>query len=195
MAVVRDGAVLAELVRPGAHGSAAVLPAMVAEVLRAARLPATELAGIAVTIGPGSFTGIRAALALAHGIAAGAGIPLRGVTVGDAIRSEPGMPADRPVWVAIDSRRNRVFLDDGQTIVSHDIDHVPSPGGPITLAGDSAGSVVPRLVAGGADVRRHPVDVPGPLGIAAAPARAAQPLYVDPPEARPGPAARPAPLG
>ena len=48
-------------------------------------MTAASLDLVAVTVGPGSFTGIRAGLALAHGIALAAGVPVVGVTVGEAL--------------------------------------------------------------------------------------------------------------
>ncbi len=190
-AVVQDGVVLASRVQGGGRGSSAVLPAMAQAVLSDAGIVAGALAGIAVTIGPGSFTGVRAALALAHGIALGAGVPVWGVTVGAALRAE--LAASRPVWVAIDSKRGRVFLDDGVTVVSLAVDALPGPDGAVAIAGDAAVAVVSRLAARGFDVQLLRVGGPSPLGIAVGERAAALPLYVDPVEARPGPAGRPAP--
>ena len=50
------------------RGHASVLPVMVRDCLHDAGLQAAELEIIAVTVGPGSFTGIRAGVALAQGI-------------------------------------------------------------------------------------------------------------------------------
>ncbi len=184
---VVDGVVVAEQRRAGGRGSAAVLPALAQAVMGGA-LPDV----VAVTVGPGSFTGVRAALALAHGIGLGAGAPVRGVTVGDAIRAAGD--AARPVWVAVDSRRGRVFLDDGGGVVTVALDLLPSPPGPVAIAGDAAIAVASRLAARGFDVQLLAARRPGAAGIASAPGRAALPLYVDAPEARPNAAARPAPL-
>ncbi len=190
--IVHDGVVLAERRQAGGRGSAAVLPAMAAAVLTAAGLGADELAGVAVTVGPGSFTGVRAALALGHGVGLGAGAPVWGVTVGAALRA--GLESPRPLWVAVDSRRGRVFLDDGLSVLSVELTALPAPVGPIAVAGDAAAAVAGRLAALGFDVQLLPGSVPSAAGIAAGARVAALPLYVDPPEARPGPAGRPAPL-
>ncbi|NPV92571.1 MAG: tRNA (adenosine(37)-N6)-threonylcarbamoyltransferase complex dimerization subunit type 1 TsaB [Firmicutes bacterium] len=53
--------------------------------LRQAELDLAELDGIAVTIGPGSFTGLRIGIATAKGLAQGAGKPLAGVPTLDAM--------------------------------------------------------------------------------------------------------------
>lgn len=191
-AVVRDGSVLAMRRQAGGRGSAAALPLMARDVLAEAGMAAAELAGIAVTVGPGSFTGVRAALALAHGIGLGGGVPVWGVSVGDAVRAAGGAMG-RPVWVAVDSRRGRVFLDGGGPVASVALDDLPLPEGPVAVAGDAAIAVMSRLAARGADVLFLGTAGPTPLGIAAAPRGPALPLYVDAPEARPGPAGRPAP--
>lgn len=62
------------------------LAPMVAEVLAEAGLTATELNGIAVTTGPGSFTGARLGVSFARGLALSASIPAVGISVFEAMR-------------------------------------------------------------------------------------------------------------
>ena len=59
--------------------SASLIP-MVEEALRQSGKDYKDMGCIAAAIGPGSFTGIRVALASAQGIAYAAGIPTRGFT-------------------------------------------------------------------------------------------------------------------
>ena len=63
IAVVRDGARLAGLAEAGRDQAARLLPA-IATVLGEAGVGRRDLSLIAVTIGPGSFTGVRVGLAL-----------------------------------------------------------------------------------------------------------------------------------
>src|SRR5215210_3345912 len=84
-AVQGDGRVLSHRARDGDRGHAAALPPMAAAVLAEAGLRAADLDAVAAVVGPGGFTGLRAALALAHGIALGAGLPVIGVTTGEAL--------------------------------------------------------------------------------------------------------------
>jgi len=193
--LVSGGRVIAE--RGDAQGQAQALPLLARAVLEA--LPAPS--ALAVTVGPGSFTGLRASLALAHGIALGRGLPILGVTVGEAIAAGL-VPEQKNLWVAVDTRRGRIFLDRGGAIESFDLAALPLPEGPVAVAGDAADAVAASLRARGADARTLEARAPTPLGIARAarrrleqglPPRPAQPLYIDAPEARPGPRGRPAP--
>ena len=193
--VVGRHSVLASRSVAGMRGNAAALPAMARAVLEEAALAQTgPVSVVVVTVGPGSFTGVRAALALAHGIGLGAGIPVVGVTVGEALRCEA--PPGRSFWAAIDNRRGRVFIEHDALIGNFALDEMPAPAGPVAVAGDAAVAVASRLAARGADVMLLDGRRPSVAGIAAAAlrgGRAAQPLYVDPPEARAGPGSRPSP--
>jgi len=189
--VVGPDGVLANLRVTGARGQVAALPAMALAVLRQVGVDPRQLAMVAATIGPGSFTGIRAALSLAHGIALAAKIPLVGVTIGEALAV---VDNGREQWVVVDTRRGRVFLDCGRGVATVGLDELPDPSGPVSLAGDAAIRVASRLAARGFDVLLLPARVPTPADIAAAArrrisagpdARPVQLLYVDPPEARP----------
>src|SRR6202040_1588458 len=55
--------------QPMSRGHAEALMPMVARVMDAARLEFSDIDRIAVTIGPGSFTGVRVGIAAARGIA------------------------------------------------------------------------------------------------------------------------------
>lgn len=185
------------------RGHAARLPVMAQAVLEATGLDPTDLDLIAVTVGPGSFTGIRAGLALAHGLALAAARPLVGVSVGEALAA--ALPAlTRRLWCAIDSRRGRIFLERDGDVIACPLDALPDPPGPVALAGDAAPQAAAWLAARGHDVMLTDVRFPAPLHVALAarrraagalPSRPAQPLYVDPPEVRlPAGGLRPAPV-
>jgi tRNA threonylcarbamoyladenosine biosynthesis protein TsaB len=175
------------------RGQAALLPVMARDVLSEAGIVATSLDFVAVTVGPGSFTGIRAGLALAHGIALAVGVPVVGVTVGEALADSLPFLGERRLWVAIDSRRGRVFLERGDSVVAILLDALPMPDGKVALAGDAAAAVAARLAARDADVMLTDARLPLARHVAVVAERRlagelrplpAQPLYVDPPEAR-----------
>ena len=204
--LVADGIVLAQRHQDGGRGQAALLAPMVAEVLAEAGITATGLAAVAVTTGPGSFTGLRAAIALAQGIAAGAGCALIGVTVAEAlIAALPARAANREIWVAIDSRRDRVFLLRGADHAAYALNALPVASGRIAVAGDAAIAVACRLAARGtASVMLTDARLPDAVMLAAVAARRladqlpmvpVEPMYIDAPEAKlPAGGLRPAPL-
>ena len=189
-AIVVDDVVMAARSVDGKRGHEAVLPTMARDVLVEA---AADPDLVAVTVGPGSFTGIRAGLALAHGIALGLGVPVVGVTVGEAIADAFPHLGDRVLWTVTDSRRGHVFLERGDEILSLVIEALPIPARKVAIAGSAATHVAARLAGAGANVMLTDARFPQPRHIALVAARrhagdipplAAQPLYVDPPEAR-----------
>ena len=97
VAVVRDGAALAERREEG-HGQAATLLPAIAATLEEARIDRRTLSLIAVTVGPGSFTGVRVGLAAARGLALALGVPLAGITTTAALLA--AAPNDDRVSVA-----------------------------------------------------------------------------------------------
>ncbi|MGH7024255.1 MAG: tRNA (adenosine(37)-N6)-threonylcarbamoyltransferase complex dimerization subunit type 1 TsaB, partial [Caulobacteraceae bacterium] len=78
-AVISDGVALASLSEPMARGHQERLGPMVREAMDQAGLRFSELDRIAVTVGPGSFTGLRVGLAFAKGLALALDIPCTGV--------------------------------------------------------------------------------------------------------------------
>src|SRR5271169_3851012 len=84
LALIAEGRLLAQISRPAtSHG--ATLPAMVDELLERAALRLDDLAGVAVGIGPGSFTGLRIGLGYAKGLAWAGGLAIVGINSLDAI--------------------------------------------------------------------------------------------------------------
>ena len=200
-----DGKLLARRSRDGDRGHAAALPAMAAAALAEAGLRAADLDAVAAVVGPGGFTGLRAALALAHGIALGAGLPVVGVTTGEALVAavSPEHRAGRAVWAAVDGRRGRVALERfarnaGCAAAAppevFPLDELPpADGARVAVAGDAAEAVAERLAARGVDALLSPVRLPDAADAAAVaalrlagrlPPLAARPLYAEPPAVR-----------
>jgi tRNA threonylcarbamoyladenosine biosynthesis protein TsaB len=102
IALVRDGVVLAGLAESGREQAARLLPAIEA-VLGEARVGRRDVSLIAVTIGPGSFTGVRVGLAAARGLAVGLGVPLAGIATTSVLLAQAESD-DLLVVAAIDSR-------------------------------------------------------------------------------------------
>jgi tRNA threonylcarbamoyladenosine biosynthesis protein TsaB len=94
--------------------------AAVDHVLRDARWTVDDLDGLAVSIGPGSFTGLRVGLATIKGLAFARALPVAGVPTLDALAAT--LPfADAPVVPLLDARKNEVYLSryrwDGRAMV------------------------------------------------------------------------------
>lgn len=99
---MRDGAALACLFEEGRDQAARLLPA-IAAALEQADVARTQLDLIAVTTGPGSFTGVRVGLSAARGLAVGLGIPLAGISTTSVLRAQ-APTTDRLVVAAVDTR-------------------------------------------------------------------------------------------
>jgi len=197
-AVWCDGAVVAHRALAGDRIQPTALPPMAEALLREAGAPDA----IAVVVGPGSFTGVRTAIALAEGIALGLGVPVIGVTTGEALAAAlPGaLRTARETWAAVDTKRGRVTLEriaPGAAVASPptvlDEHALPVPVGPVVVAGDAAPVVAARLLARGADAVLSDSRLPdaGAAALVAAlrlagaiPPRGAAPLYAEPPAVR-----------
>ena len=86
-----------------------MLPALVQRTIAAAGTSLSALDAIAVSIGPGSFTGLRVALGLAKGMAFAAGLPLIGVPTLEALALAADAAPGATVWAALDARKQQVY--------------------------------------------------------------------------------------
>jgi tRNA threonylcarbamoyladenosine biosynthesis protein TsaB len=106
------------------HGQAEALLPMVEDLMAQASLDYAALDLIAVTVGPGSFTGIRVGLAAARGLALACGAALAGVSTLAAIAAAADVSAGARLLALADSRRGDVFAQefrDGQAHGSPEI--------------------------------------------------------------------------
>jgi tRNA threonylcarbamoyl adenosine modification protein YeaZ len=135
------------------RGHAEALMPMIARVFDHAGLDADQLDRIAVTVGPGSFTGLRVGIAAARGIALASGKPAIGLTT-LAAYAAPLIAADDtvPVVTAIDARHDHVYLQvfgaGGLTLVKPAVLHVSE-------AARLARGGPPRLIGTGAEMLAH----------------------------------------
>ncbi|MBW6398531.1 tRNA (adenosine(37)-N6)-threonylcarbamoyltransferase complex dimerization subunit type 1 TsaB [Roseomonas sp. HJA6] len=198
VALLDGDACLALRQAEAARGHPALLPRFVAEVLSDAGITAAALDAVAVGVGPGGFTGLRAAIALAEGLAHGAGRPLVGVTTGEALAAAlpDALRAGRTLWAAIDNRRGRAVIEvfpagaasPGPPVVAP-LDALPAAAGPVLVLGDAAEVVAGLLRARGDAAEAHP-GLPHAEAVAQVavrrlagmlPPRGAAPLYAEPP--------------
>jgi tRNA threonylcarbamoyl adenosine modification protein YeaZ len=116
--IFRDHECLAQVANEGpASGYSVRLFSMVDHVIEEAERrhdgPARGLADmglIAVATGPGSFTGIRVGLAAAQGWAKAFGLPIRGITVLEALVEAGQVQTDWAVSI-LDARRGDFFVE------------------------------------------------------------------------------------
>jgi len=195
-AVWEDGRVLASATEPMDRGHQERLAPLVAETVRRAGIGFDRVDRVAVTVGPGSFTGLRVGLAFAKGLALALGRPCVGIGTLEALAAgaEPrGLAA-----AVIDARRDQVYLQvfaDGAPAMAPDVLPLAEAaarlaelhtGAAARLVGPGAGLL--EGVIGQARVDSRPFPDPAAVAALAAgrPASAAfpRPLYLRAPEAR-----------
>ena len=110
VALWRDGAPIADHFVPMARGHAEALVPMVQAVCAQAGVDLAAVGAIAVTRGPGTFTGIRIGLATARGFALTIGCPVIGVSTLEVIAASAQLPTDpAPILVVQDARRGEIY--------------------------------------------------------------------------------------
>jgi tRNA threonylcarbamoyl adenosine modification protein YeaZ len=191
---------------PMVRGHAEALIPLVGRVMALSGLGFADLDRIAVTVGPGSFTGLRVGVAAARGFALAAGKPAVGLTT-LAAYAAPHVAADDqlPLLSVIDARNEQVYMQlfgpGGRTIIQPRIAGIreavrAASAGPARIAGTGAELVMaawppdqqrPTMI----DTRRAPaIEWVAHLGAAAIETAAPKPLYLRAPDAKPQDAAR-----
>jgi tRNA threonylcarbamoyladenosine biosynthesis protein TsaB len=93
------------------RGHAEALMPLIARVMKESGVAFASLDRIAVTAGPGSFTGLRVGLSAARGIGLAANKPVVGLTTLTAYAAPVvGQNAEQPVISAIDARHDHVYF-------------------------------------------------------------------------------------
>ncbi len=159
-ALWRDGRVRARRFAVMARGQAEALMPMLGEVLAEAGSGMAELDLLAVTVGPGAFTGLRIGLAAARGLALAAGLPCLGVTTLEAVAHgvPPAERRDASLLVALDAKRADVYaqafgpglrpLGAPRALLPESLGDLV-PDGAVVVAGDAAETAAGALAAAG----------------------------------------------
>ena len=160
-AVVENGETRAFELLHLTRGHSEVVMPMVERVLIQAGWTAADLEGIAATVGPGSFTGLRIGLAAARGLALAVGARTVPVTSMEALAHAAG-PADSPLLAALDSKRGDLFcqwfdgrgrpLDDPAVRTAAEAVAL-APSATFRVAGDAAEAVAAAATQAGRSVR------------------------------------------
>jgi tRNA threonylcarbamoyladenosine biosynthesis protein TsaB len=110
VALLESGNIVLERAHARPKQSAERLLPLIAELLTEVGWARTSLDRIGVSVGPGSFTGLRVGIACAQGLSLGLGVPLVGVTSLRAMsRAVPdALPGVR--CAVLDARRGEVFI-------------------------------------------------------------------------------------
>lgn len=185
--------VMGEVTETIGRGHAEHLMGVVDRALAQAGLALSAIERIVVTVGPGSFTGIRIGVAAARGFALSLGIPAIGVTTLEVTAAaariaNPG----KAVLAAIDAKREEIYLQ------SFDADGHPLDE-PRAVTVDEARAIADAfdgIVTGTAVARLHgeppaerpdmfPITIVARLGAAKPVGEKPKPLYLRGPDARP----------
>jgi tRNA threonylcarbamoyladenosine biosynthesis protein TsaB len=155
-AIRRGSDTLARRFEAMERGHAEALMPMVMAVLAEAELRFDDLDAVAVTVGPGAFTGVRIGLAAARGMALAGGLPVVGVTNFEAAAATvpEAERAGRTLLVALETKRADLYVqpfDAALAPVGAPAAVMPealaafAPKGPLLIAGDAAGRAAAAL--------------------------------------------------
>jgi len=186
------------------RGPTEALMPMVDEVLTEAGIGAGDLDVIAATLGPGSFTGVRIAIAAARGLALVTHAKLYGIdslTVMARATMMEGLAPDGPFAVAVDARRGMLYFgiyddqaqkldgplliapNDAVTRLPPELRVVVGSGGPLLAGAAAAGGghlepALPTLQPSAAALAEIALDAGETTAVL-------RPLYLRPPDAKP----------
>ncbi len=107
VAITKGDELLKEIIVPMARGHAEAIMPMIIETLEAVGIAPAQLARLAVTTGPGTFTGVRLGLAACRAYAVALDVPLMGISTMQAMAQAE--TTSKPVLVAIDARRDEFY--------------------------------------------------------------------------------------
>ena len=186
-------------------GQAERLIPMIGEVMADAGLDYRELDRIAVTVGPGTFTGARIGIAAARALALSFSIPVVTFTSFEVMSRDPACKAapTEHLLIAVDARRGQVYVGDPgaakQGVTSQPqlltIEQAATLGGtaPLIIAGtggelvaaaaqDSGRSAAQAILPGLQPRMEHAIVAAAERESSAVPPR---PFYLRPPDAKP----------
>lgn len=142
VAVFNEGELLGHLHERMSKGHAECLMPMVESVMNRASVNYIDLDFIAVTVGPGTFTGVRVGLSAARALRLTTGLPIAGVStlaaVAEGVWRSLVLDANISIIVLHDARRQELF----QQKIRYRSEVLPCPPSIVSL--EAVASVIPR---------------------------------------------------
>jgi tRNA threonylcarbamoyladenosine biosynthesis protein TsaB len=140
VALLLNGVVIVRSIESGKSNAQQILT-LVQEVTAEGQVSLSSLDGIAASIGPGAFTGVRISVAVAQGLAFGAGIPVAPVTTLEALALQVLYDAHGPAIACLDARMGEVYwgcftADAARGVIASS---APKVGPPATVTVSSSG--------------------------------------------------------
>ena len=185
--------VMGEVTETIGRGHAEHLMHVVDEALAKAGTALSTIERVVVTVGPGSFTGIRIGVAAARGFALSLDIPAVGVTTLEVMAAAAGKQnPGKPVLAAIDAKREEIYLqafsangdplDEARAVTVDEARTIAA-----AFDGIVTGTAVARLSDAPPAERpdAFPIAVVARLGAAKPVSEKPKPLYLRGPDARP----------
>ena len=186
-------------------GHAERLMPMVQATMAEAGVSFADLARIAVTLGPGTFTGVRTGIAAARAFRLATGLEVVGTTslavmAHGVLETAPATDDERPLLVAVDARRGGLYAQlfgRGALALTEPQELTPEAatalggGVPLRVAGSAAREIAEAANAAGRQievVREHVEPNARDLAVLATrllPLRDVSPLYIRAPDAKP----------
>ena len=205
-AALVDGArVLAHEHQAMQRGHAEALAPMVERVMRESGISFSQLERVAVTTGPGTFTGQRVGLAFARALGVALAKPVIGITTLDAMAEQALTQLHLPLAIAVaDAKRGEVYFGvrsaNGETLIAPELIAIEavadrmdalafSKGHAIAVAGTASETIKPLIEAAGwlaADsaVRQPDAVFVAKLAVDAPLGQTPKPLYLREPDAK-----------
>lgn len=109
VALGKDGVCIAEKQDNSGQNHAKLLTVLIEQVLIEAKLTMADLDAIAISKGPGSYTGLRIGTSVAKGIAYAREIPLIAINTLQALANNASLPPNTLRCPMIDARRMEVY--------------------------------------------------------------------------------------
>jgi tRNA threonylcarbamoyladenosine biosynthesis protein TsaB len=110
--------VLVAMSEPMERGHAERLAPMAAEAMQSAQIPFSAIDRIAVTIGPGSFTGVRVGLAFARGLGLALNKPVIGFSTLEVLAREDGDDGARAAVVTLTNTIFCAAYENGEALLA-----------------------------------------------------------------------------